>query len=139
MNLINLPENPRIESTEKFISETFDLILNVGGVKKKSVSQMAKAQSVKESKDVKKDKPKEKTKVTDVSTRGLFIDMDGDRLVKEVSNMKVITPFEVSSKFKVKISVAKDILEELWRKGYIMPVSGNNRIRVFKFIGVRQV
>ncbi|MEM2849428.1 MAG: eS25 family ribosomal protein [Candidatus Bathyarchaeia archaeon] len=107
----------------------------MGGVKKKSVSQMAKAQAVKESKDVKKDRPKEKTKVTDVSTRGLFIDMDGDRLVKEVSTMKVITPFEVSSRFKVKISVAKDILEELWRKGYIMPVSGSNRMRVFKFIG----
>ncbi|MBS7613881.1 40S ribosomal protein S25 [Candidatus Bathyarchaeota archaeon] len=105
----------------------------MGGVKKKSVSQMAKAQAVKESRDIKKDKPKEKTKVAGVSTKGLFIDMDGDRLVKEVSTMKVITPFEVSSKFKVKISVAKDILEELWRKGYITPVSGNNRIRVYKF------
>lgn len=105
----------------------------MGGVKKKSISQMAKAQTVKEKKE--KETKKEKVKVTDVSTKGLFINMDGDRLVKEVSTMKVITPFEVASKFKVKISVAKDILEELWKKGYITPVSGNNRIRVFKFIG----
>ncbi len=110
----------------------------MGGVKKKSISQMAKAQAISERKDIKKEAKKEtkvakEAKVTDVSTRGLFIDMDGDRLVKEVSTMKVITPFEVASKFKVKISVAKDILEELWRKGYITPVSGNNRIRVFKF------
>lgn len=108
----------------------------MGGVKKKSISQIAKSQVVKEKKEVKKEKPSEKARVTDVSTKGLFIDMDGDRLVKEVSTMKVITPFEVASKFKVKISVAKDILEELWKKGYITPVSGNNRIRVFKYTGV---
>lgn len=112
----------------------------MGGVKKKSISQMAKAQMVKEAKkEAKKEKPTEKAKVTDVSTKGLFIDMDGDRLVKEISTMKVITPFEVASKFKVKISVAKDIIEELWKKGYITPLSGNNRIRVFKFAGFKQV
>ncbi len=105
----------------------------MGGVKKKSISQMAKAQTVKEKEG--KEAKKEKVRVANVSTKGLFINIDGDRLIKEVSTMKVITPFEVASKFKVKISVAKDILEELWKKGYVTPVSGNNRIRVFKFTG----
>lgn len=112
----------------------------MGGTKKKSLSQMYKAQLVKEKTSGKpKEKEKEKRKPSDVSTERFFIDMDGTRLIKEVSTMKVITPFEVASKFKVKLSIAKDILEELWRKGYITPVSGNNRIRVFKFVGAAKL
>lgn len=108
----------------------------MGGTRKKSLSQMYRAQLVRERKTGKRrDRGKEKRRLSDVSTEGFFIDMDGTQLVKEVSTMKVITPFEVASKFKVKLSTAKDILEELWRKGYITPVSGNNRIRVFKFVG----
>lgn len=106
----------------------------MGGTRKKSLSQMYKAQLVRESKAGGKRRGKERRRLSDVSTEGFFIGMDGERLVKEVSTMKVITPFEVASKFKVKLSIAKDILDELWRKGYITPVSGNNRIRVFKFV-----
>lgn len=113
----------------------------MGGTRKKSLSQMHKAQLVRERKagSKRKEKGKERRRFGDVSTEGFFIDMDGARFVKEVSTMKVITPFEVASKFKVKLSIAKDILDELWRKGYIAPVSGNNRIRVFKFVGATKL
>ena len=55
-----------------------------------------------------------------------------DDLIDEIRKMKVITPFAVASKFDLRISVAKDLLEELERKKIIELVSRSRKTKVYK-------
>ena len=55
-----------------------------------------------------------------------------DDLIDEIKKMKVVTPFAVASKFDLRISVAKDLLEELERKKIIELVSRSRKTKVYK-------
>ena len=55
-----------------------------------------------------------------------------DDLIDEIRKMKVLTPFAVASKFDLRISVAKDLLEELERKKIIELVSRSRKTKVYK-------
>ena len=55
-----------------------------------------------------------------------------DDLIDEIRKMKVVTPFAVASKFDLRISVAKDLLEELERKKIIELVSRSRKTKVYK-------
>ena len=46
--------------------------------------------------------------------------------------MKVLTPFAVSTKFNVRISAAKDFLEQLEQIGAVELISGNHTIKIYK-------
>jgi ribosomal protein S25 len=50
----------------------------------------------------------------------------------EVSKMGVITPFSLATQFNLRLSVAKDLLEELERRKLIALVGGNARIRIYQ-------
>ena len=55
-----------------------------------------------------------------------------DDLIDEIRKMKVVTPFAIASKFDLRISVAKDLLEELERKKIIELVSRSRKTKVYK-------
>ena len=55
-----------------------------------------------------------------------------DDLINEIKKMKVVTPFAVASKFDLRISVAKDLLEEHERKKIIELVSRSRKTKVYK-------
>ena len=55
-----------------------------------------------------------------------------DDLIDEIRKMKVVTPFAVASKFDLRMSVAKDLLEELERKKIIELVSRSRKTKVYK-------
>ena len=100
----------------------------MGGKKKRSLKQAEKAQRKKAAEERKKSAAEAITK------KVLSINipkMSSREILDEIKKMRVITPYEISSKYEVRISLAKDFLEELERKGYIQLVSKNKDLRIY--------
>jgi small subunit ribosomal protein S25e len=52
--------------------------------------------------------------------------------VAEIKKMNVLTPYAVATKFGVRISAAKDFLEQLEKNGDVQLVSGSHSIKIYK-------
>lgn len=106
----------------------------MGGKKKLGIKQMEK-QQVKtdeedKGKDKKKDKagpPKERKSIGIVPP-----DAKSDKIISEIKKMNVLTPYAVSTKFGIRISIAKDFLEQLEANGSVQLVSGSHNIKIYK-------
>lgn len=100
------------------------------GTKKKSIAQMERQQLLREKKEKglhrKVVKPVEK-KVGGVS--GLSLD---ERFLKDLSKMKVITPYILASQYDIRLSLAKDILEQLEKMSLIRLVLKSSRISIYE-------
>src|SRR5438128_7533502 len=71
--------------------------------------------------------------VAEKRSRGLQApDMNDPKFLGEVGKMSAITPYSLASQFNVKLSVAKDLLEELERRKLVTLVGGNARIRIYQ-------
>ena len=104
----------------------------MGGAKKKSISKVEKAQVIQEKKEGQPKKSKDKTAV-ETKQRGIEIPNISDKkFISELSKLNVITPYEISSQFNLKISMAKNLLKELERKNIIKSVEGNARVRIYQ-------
>ena len=110
----------------------------MGGSKRKSMAQMEKSQA---QQDGKGDagaqagkKPKTASKgPADKRPRGLnYPEVNDPKILAEVRKMGAITPFVVASQFNLRLSVAKDLLEELERKNIVSLVGGNARVRIYQ-------
>jgi small subunit ribosomal protein S25e len=107
---------------------------NLGGGKKKlSFAQMEKAQEKKpeKRKETKSSGSAAERKIPDIS----MPDATSGKVVDEVKKLKVLTPYAVASRFNVRISVAKDFLDELEKRGAITLVSRGRNVRVYKTSG----
>ncbi|MGD6805785.1 MAG: 30S ribosomal protein S25e [Candidatus Bathyarchaeia archaeon] len=108
----------------------------MGGKKKIGLKQMERQQSKEDAAKAKKEKkdkkassaPKEKKTIISV----IPPDAKNDRVVAEVKKMPVLTPYAVSTRYSIKISAAKEFLEQLKQNGDVELVSGNQRIKVYK-------
>ena len=58
--------------------------------------------------------------------------LDDQKFMGELSKMGALTPYAVATQFNVRLSVARDILEELERRRMVKSVGGNTRIKIFK-------
>jgi len=104
----------------------------MGGAKKKSMAQMEKQQGQQDKKPEQTKKGKGKT-VAEKKTSGIgFPNFDDGKFVSEISKMGALTPYAIASQFNVRLSVARDILEELERRRMVKPIGGNARIRIYK-------
>jgi ribosomal protein S25 len=87
----------------------------------------------------KKPEPAKKTKgktVAEKKTAGIGVpDFDNEKIVGELSKIGALTPYTIASQFNVRLSVARDILEELERRRLVTSVGGNTRIKIFKLAG----
>jgi small subunit ribosomal protein S25e len=104
----------------------------MGGKKKLGLKQMERMQAKrdKEEKGKKKEKagpPREKRVIGVIPP-----DTKNEKIVNEVKKMKVLTPYAVASRFNIRISAAKDFLEQLEQNGAVQLVSGNHNIKVYK-------
>ena len=82
-------------------------------------------------KDKKKEKagpPKEKRTIIGV----VAPDAKNEKNVGEIIKMSVLTPYAVATKFGIRISAAKDFLEQLEKNGAIQLVSGSHNIKIYK-------
>ena len=106
----------------------------MGGSKKKSMAQMEKTQDQADKKDDSAPSKKGKGKtVAEKRPRGLQgPDFNDAKFLGEVQKMGVITPFSLATQFNLRLSVAKDLLEELERRRLLTLVGGNARIRIYK-------
>jgi ribosomal protein S25 len=104
----------------------------MGGAKKKSLAQMEKQQVQQD----KKPEPEKKTKgktVAEKKTPGIGMpSFDNEKIVGELSKIGALTPYSIATQFNVRLSVARDILEELERRRLVTSVGGNTRIKIFK-------
>jgi ribosomal protein S25 len=107
----------------------------LGGAKKKSMAQMEKQQDQTD----KKPEPAKKTKgktVAEKKTAGIAMpNFDNEKIMGELSKMGALTPYSIASQYNVRLSVARDILEELERRRLVTSVGGNTRIKLFKLAG----
>ena len=106
----------------------------MGGAKKKNMAQMDKAQGGQDKKEDTKEQKKGKGKtVAEKRPRGLAVpEVSDPKFVSEVQRMSAITPFGIATQFNLKLSVAKDLLEELERRKLVRLVGGNARIRIYQ-------
>lgn len=85
--------------------------------------------------EAKKPEPKKakgKT-VSEKKSSGINLpNFDDPKFTGELSKMGALTPYSIASQFNVRLSVARDILEELERRRLVTSVGGNARIRVYK-------
>lgn len=59
-------------------------------------------------------------------------DINNEKLISDISKMGVITPYAVASQLNLRISLAKDLLDELEKKQLIKSVGGNARVRIYE-------
>jgi ribosomal protein S25 len=97
----------------------------LGGAKKKSISQMARQQQLKD--EASKEKKEEKRKAP-TSVNELFNESD---VAKAISELKAITPYSLAAQLNVRVGVAKRILRGMEGKGTVKVVSGSSRLRVY--------
>ncbi|MBS7620982.1 hypothetical protein KEJ32_02555 [Candidatus Bathyarchaeota archaeon] len=91
--------------------------------------QMRKAEGEK-----KKEKEKEKA-VKEKRLTGIFVpDVKGEKILDELKKMRVLTPYAVATRFNIRISAAKDFLEQLEEDGLVQLVSGNHDIKIYKAV-----
>lgn len=106
----------------------------MGGKKKLGIKQMEKQQVKTDDEDKSKDK-KDKKAAPPKERKSIGIippDAKNDKIVAEVKKMSVLTPYAVSTKYGVRISAAKDFLEQLEANGAIQLVSGSHSIKIYK-------
>ncbi|MCX8182118.1 MAG: hypothetical protein N3D12_03255 [Candidatus Methanomethyliaceae archaeon] len=77
----------------------------------------------------KKEAPKKE--VTKASTTILIDPKVVDQIKKDVSKMKFVTPYQIYSKYNLKYSISKDILENLARQGVLKPVKTGRRLDIY--------
>jgi small subunit ribosomal protein S25e len=104
----------------------------MGGKKKVGIKQMEK-QQVKEdeTKEAKKKEkagpPKERKSVGIMAP-----DAKNEKIVAEIKKMPVLTPYAVATKYSIRISTAKDFLEQLEGNGAVQLVSGSHNLKIYK-------
>ena len=105
----------------------------MGGKKKLGIKQMEK-QQVKEDDDKSKDKKKEKAgPPKERKSIGIVApDAKDAKIIAEVKKLGVLTPYSVSTRYGIRISIAKDFLEQLEANGAIQLVSGSHNIKIYK-------
>ncbi|MBS7287231.1 MAG: 40S ribosomal protein S25 [Candidatus Freyarchaeota archaeon] len=77
-------------------------------------------------------KMKQQEKVVEKEVRSILVDEETlEAMEKEIPKMRVITPSEISDKYKIRVSVAKSILKRLEEKGAIKLVSSDKRLKIW--------
>jgi small subunit ribosomal protein S25e len=105
----------------------------MGGKKKLGLKQMERMQTRKDEEEAEKKKkekagaPKEKRTIGVVPP-----DVKNEKIVTEIKKMSVLTPYVVASRFNIRISAAKDFLEQLEENGAVQLVSGSHNIKIYK-------
>lgn len=106
----------------------------MGGKKKLGLKQMEKQQDDKsaeaaktEKKADKKGPPQKKTTVSIMAP-----DARDPKVVAEVKKLGVLTPYAVATRYGIRISTAKDFLDQLEASGAITQVSGGHNLKIYK-------
>lgn len=59
-------------------------------------------------------------------------DPKSEKVISQLKKIRVLTPYTVASSFDIRLSVARDFLEELEKRGAIEFVSGSKNLKIYK-------
>jgi ribosomal protein S25 len=106
----------------------------MGGKKKLGIKQMEKQQVKTDDDKAKEAKKKEKAgPPKERKTVGIMVpDAKDQKNIAEIKKMGVLTPYSVSTRYGIRISAAKDYLEQLEANGSIQLVSASHNIKIYK-------
>jgi small subunit ribosomal protein S25e len=106
----------------------------MGGKKKLGIKQMEKQQVKTDDDKAKEAKKKEKAGPSQRKTTvGIMVpDAKDPKNVSEIKKMGVLTPYAVATRYGIRISAAKDFLEQLEANGAVQLVSGSHNIKIYK-------
>lgn len=106
----------------------------MGGKKKLSLKQMERMRSRRQEEERKK-KEKKTTSLREKKTSGIVPpDPKNEKIINELKKMRVLTPYVVASRLNIRISTAKDFLEQLEENGTVQMVSGNHTLKIYKAV-----
>jgi small subunit ribosomal protein S25e len=106
----------------------------MGGKKKLTMKQMERMQAKKDQ-EGSRERKERKTGGPTPEKKSIGIippDLKSEKVIDELKKMKALTPYAVATRFDLRLSVAKDFLEELERRGVVEYVSGSKNIKVYK-------
>ena len=106
--------------------------MSMGGKKKLTLKQAERMQSRKDEEEKKK---KEKGAAPSKERKAAGIippNPKNEKTIGELKKMPVLTPYAVATRFNIRISAAKDFLEQLEEEGKVQLVSGNHNIKIYK-------
>jgi small subunit ribosomal protein S25e len=105
----------------------------MGGKKKLNLKQMERQQDKKDEEEKEKKKKEKAGPPKEKKPLGILPpDMKSEKIMGELKKMNVLTPYAVATRYGVRISAAKDFLEQLEENGTIHMVSGNHNIKIYK-------
>jgi ribosomal protein S25 len=105
----------------------------MGGKKKLGIKQMEKQQDDKAVEDKAKKKEEKKGPPQKKNTVGILPpDAKDQKIVAEIKKLGVLTPYAISTRYGIRISAAKDFLEQLEANGAIQLVSGSHSLKIYK-------
>jgi small subunit ribosomal protein S25e len=99
----------------------------MGGAKK-TAPKLSKA--LKEAEEKKKEAEKKK-EITKSTTTSVVDPKVLDQIKKEVPKMKFVTPYQLYSKYNLKYSVSKDILESMAKQGTLKLMKSGRRVDIY--------
>lgn len=105
----------------------------MGGKKKLSLKQIERMQT-RQDKQEKEKKKKDKTAGFREKKPAAIVppDIRDEKIIGELKKMRVLTPYAVATRFNMRISIAKDFLEQLEERGVVQMVSGNHSLKIYK-------
>jgi small subunit ribosomal protein S25e len=104
----------------------------MGGKKKLTLKQMERMQEKKDE-AAKKAAAKTGGEAPERKAPGIIPpDPKSEKVISELKKMKVLTPYTVATRFNLRLSVAKDLLNELVQRGVIEYVSGSKNLKIYK-------
>ncbi|MDI9644363.1 MAG: 30S ribosomal protein S25e [Candidatus Verstraetearchaeota archaeon] len=97
----------------------------MGGAKK-TVAKPAKDAEAEKKKEAAAKKEIQKSAATSVVDQKIL-----DQLRKEVPKLPCVTPYQLYSKYNLKYSVAKDVLENMVKQGVLKQVKKTRRVDIY--------
>jgi small subunit ribosomal protein S25e len=104
----------------------------MGGKKKLGLKQMERIQTRKDEEEAEKKKEKAGPLREKKAIGVIPPDVKNEKVVSEIKKMNVLTPYVVASRFNIRISAAKDFLEQLEENGAVQLISGSHNIKIYK-------
>lgn len=102
----------------------------MGGKKKLTLRQMQRIQG-------RRDRERRERRLAGSATekRGIGLvppDLKSGKVISELKKIRALTPYTVATRFDIRLSVARDFLKELERRGIVEYVSGSKNLKIYK-------
>ena len=105
----------------------------MGGAKKLTLAQVGKRQQQQATKQEQKQKSAKTKETAEKKVGGIDLkNVSEKELIAELTKMKAITPYQVATRYNLKISAAKNLLSMMERRGFLHIVAGNSNLRLYR-------